>query len=221
MALWRGLRQPIQRAQASHNWQKVQQGLLLLTVLICLPRLGRKTGAGKMLPSTRRSRTAPGKRPRRWLGPPRPSRRPFTEAPEIPATKVGGGRTAPCSHREALLPLVGAEELPGMSEPIEYTSHLRPWGRRGTLKMSTHSHNESRRKKPWLLAVWWGYSWAMAIRVAPSWRIIEDLTTTFSKTSARKSSVDESQALRRSMKDSKEIEAYNFASTASHHIGWY
>ena len=59
-----------------------------------------------------------------------------------------------------------------------------------------------------------GFSWTTILRMVSSWRTLEDLSTAFSKTSAGKSSVEfESLALRRSMKDSKEMESFTFART--------
>ena len=65
VALRRSLLKLVQRPQRGNHTDKVQQGLLLLAILICAPR--RRPRATTMSQIARRSRPVPGRRPRMRL----------------------------------------------------------------------------------------------------------------------------------------------------------
>ena len=103
-ALW----QLGQRVKMGYHCHKIKRGMLLLAVLVCPPRLGRRMGVGTTLPSARRSRTSPGRCPGWWLEmfwPPGhplirlPPRKSHTRCPHTPGAGPRAGWTAPIDWR--------------------------------------------------------------------------------------------------------------------------
>ena len=121
----------------------------------------------------------------------------------------------------------GEEPSKLLSLPMTRRRRRSLWGWRGKGRRPERFNGKGARRLLFLLPAWlprkmqllallWRLFLGHGFTSNLSWRTLEDLSIALSKTSAGKSSVDkESLALQRSMKDSKEIESFTFASNAS------